>query len=139
MPISTDSEVWENGDESTRFHKVVFAFLQDHPSQAYRSRELADELLGTSFHAVNERDRLEMELTDEEFTELRRSDELPGGDDYSPLADYVHLRYIEISLSRLQDEGFVEAREVDAEVFDLPHKETVIVYTYDGDVDYEVS
>lgn len=50
MPISTDSEVWETGDETPRFHKKVLAFLRDHPSQAYRRRELADTLLGTSFH-----------------------------------------------------------------------------------------
>lgn len=137
MPISTNDEVWENGNESTRFHKQVLAFLRDHPSQAYRSRELADKLLGTSFHAVEERNRLRTELTDEEFTELRRSDEMPGGDDSSPLWQYIDLRYIERVLTRLEDEDFIEAREVTAEAFDLPPDETVIVYTYDGDADYE--
>lgn len=111
--------------------KKVLAFLRDHPSQAYRRRELADTLLGTSFHVG--------ELTDEEFTELQRSDELSGGDDYSLLADYINLRYIERALTRLEDGNFIEARKVTAEAFDLPHDETVIAYTYNGEADYEES
>lgn len=136
MPISTGSEEWQNAGEPTRFHKQVLAFFRDHPDQAYRTRELADELLDTTFEASEERDRLEAELPEEEYEDRLHEGVLPGGDDHSPLANMMSLRHIETALTRLLDDGLVEAREVEAEVFDLP-EETTIVYTYAGDVDYE--
>lgn len=137
MPISTNDEVWETANEAPWFHKQVLAFLRDHPSQAYRSHELADKLGETSFLENEEHDRLEIELTDEEYTDRKRSNELPGGDNFSRLKDYILLRYIERALIRLADEDFIEVREVATEVFDLPHDETAVVYTYAGDADYE--
>ncbi|WP_162148002.1 hypothetical protein [Halalkalicoccus jeotgali] len=137
MPISTDSEVWKQGEESTRLHKRVLAFLRDHPNQAYRQGEIADEVLNTTFAIGEERERIQAELTDEEYNDRYHEDDLPGGGDHYPLANTIVLQKISSVLGKLRDYDLIAARKVDAEPFDLPETETVIVYTYDEDVDYQ--
>lgn len=132
MPISTTSEAWKEGEEIPRFHKTVLAFLRDHPHQAYRQEEIADELLNSTFLAEEERERLQEELSEEEYNERRSKGELPGGDDHYPMSNLIQLRHVGSPLSQLREYGLVQAREIDAESFDLPETETVNLYTYDG-------
>lgn len=137
MPISTDSEIWTEGEESTRLHNRVLAFLRDHPNQAYRQEEIADEVLNTTFGIGEERERIKERLTEEEYNDRYSKGDLPGDNDRYPLVDGIMLHQIISALGKLSDYDLVENRRVDAEPFDLPEIETVIVYTYDGDVDYE--
>lgn len=136
MPISTDSETWKNAETPPGLRQRTLAFLRDHPNQAYRIEELADELMDATLQIGEERSRLERELTEDEYNQRLHDGELPGGDDYYPSVDLHLARDIGHALSDLIDIGLVERREVGGEVFDLVYKDRANVYTYAGDIDY---
>lgn len=139
MPIPTDSEAWHAADEPSRFHVELLAFLRENADKAYRPRELADELLDTTFDIGEQRDRLEADLPAEEFQERLRTGELPGGEDHQPLANIISLRYVDIALVHLLDADMVTRRAVSTDAFDLPDEETTNAFTYAGDVDSQRS
>jgi hypothetical protein len=132
MPISVESDTWQDGENPGRLHNELLQFLQEHSDQAFRPRELADELLGTQWAEGEETERLREQLTEEEFNERLHEGELPD-EDAAPIADFYLNSQLDNALMKLLDMDLIEQREVDAGNLDIPFDwDTVIVITYSG-------
>jgi hypothetical protein len=133
MPISTNSEGWQNGEELDRYHDMVLDLLKEDPDSAFHHREIADEVLGTDWSKVHESRRLEDEISEEEYDRRFRSGDLPDSD-VNHLAHQFQMPSLEIALSKLLDRGVIEVRQVDADAFDLPSDwDVTTAYSYTGD------
>ena len=129
MPISTDSAAWDAGEPVERIHERVMAFLQDHPSEAFTEREIADAVLDTDWASAQERERLRQDIGAEAYEQREQEGNLPGAD-RDPLADSIDTVYVGLALSRLLDLDLVEWRAVDADALDMPYnRDRVDVYT----------
>jgi hypothetical protein len=132
MPIPTDSDAWQNGEEPVRLHSKILDFLKQHPDTAFHKREIADELTHTEWEASRETERLKQDLTEEEFEQRLYNDDLP--DSHLTLHhNALEMPYVEMALSKLIEEKKVYYRKVDADAFDLPYDwETVTAFSHKG-------
>lgn len=134
MPIDTTSQVWDSQEVESSTRTNVLEFLTENSSKAYSARELSDELLGTRWEKVHEKQSLIDDIGEDEYYGLPEEDQI----DETVLANMRPTDSIKSHLSALVYEGHLEVRSVpieesaqpvteDMEGIDLPH------YTYAGD------
>lgn len=129
MPVETDSDLWLNSETSDLAHKRVLEFLEDNPNQAFRIREIADEIIDTQWAAREEETRLRQEVGEDEFFQNKEEyreqlDEIQE----SIKRDMYHTNRLKIWLDYLQKEGEVEARSIPGDQIDVPYDRDFIGY-----------
>lgn len=124
MPISTDDEGWQNADAGESIHQRILDFLNEHPDEAFHYRELADEIVDTSWSEAHDeewnppgdRDREAVDTIEEQAESIM---------------DQVLTNKVMGAADQLVYEGQLEKRIVAAEDTNLPYKEweDVVFYT----------
>lgn len=113
MPISTDSDGWQKGEEIESIKTRALKFLEEEPDQAFSSLEICDAIMDTNwaelFDMIDEWDDDEM---------VRVGDIREKGGDWEDLWDSKEM--MDIHLSELEADGEIECRYVSAEDVDLP-------------------
>ncbi|WP_147298742.1 MULTISPECIES: hypothetical protein [unclassified Haloferax] len=129
MPVNTDSDSWQSGDEPPRLEVKIIDFLKEHPDEAFRLREIADEVVDTSWSEVERFNRKQDQLEREELEK-----EYPLDEDHpSTLSEFRPTDRLQAILRQLEGVGLVETRLVDVGAFSeayLPDLDEVIAYTY---------
>ncbi|MFC7046070.1 hypothetical protein ACFQH6_12180 [Halobacteriaceae archaeon GCM10025711] len=128
MPIETDSDAWRDGAEpEDRLKKRALDFFVDNPDRAFHLRELADELVQTDWERAHEQERTIQEVGEEEYFQNLDEADAPPGD---ATTDLIYTNFLRVQLQSLEEQGFVEAREVPVERSDIPYPdwETVTYY-----------
>lgn len=132
MPISTDSDEWDSSQSAEPLYKRVLAFLRENEGQAFRMRELSDEILDSSWDDAREQERKRQELSESEYREFITNEDT--GDATDTLTDILFQLKIEMAVAKLIELGHAELRKVDGDAFNLPWGwDTVNVVAYDGE------
>lgn len=132
MPIPTDSEEWKSAETPPRIQNEVLEFLRNNPDRAFRAREIADEIIDTDWESIEETERLQQQLDEEEYERRLYEGELPD-EEVSTLGHLISMNTIDIALMQLINMDLVETRMVSVEAFNLPDDfEEVAAYAYAG-------
>ncbi|PGF14229.1 hypothetical protein CP556_24800 [Natrinema sp. CBA1119] len=126
MPIHTDSDAWEEGEDIESVAASALEFLAASPDSAFRIREIADEVIGTDFETMESNSRLHDQYDAGEISEGEYHDQWEDG---IPSTTYrIDETYLELRLRRLVEEELVEIRAIDCSESDVPDDEGVVTY-----------
>jgi hypothetical protein len=126
MPIDTDSDAWERGEDIGSVAANALEFLAASPDSAFRIREIADEILGTDFETMESNSRLHDQYDAGEIAEEEYHDQWEDG---IPSTTYrIDETYLELRLRRLVEQELVEIRSIDCSESDVPTDEGVVTY-----------
>jgi hypothetical protein len=130
MPVPVDSDVWTDAETISSVRTDILEFLQQNGDRAYHYRELADEVLDTTWIDVHEREREIQRVGEDQYYEQRDDDATTNFG--RTITNHTDTTLLLAVLDSLISEGVVERREVAISETDIPYEDwnSISHYTY---------
>jgi hypothetical protein len=135
MTVSIEDESWRDGEQVDGVVADLVSFLRDNSESAFTVRELADEIMETSWERAHEEERERQRLGEDEFEDRRAAGEYDGRFETSfsdTIMDQIDTTRLVSALDQLLADDVIEARTLPADETDIPYEDfgPVVHYTY---------